>query len=448
MGLNNLVATVSRGFEDEAVLDRTVLLRRSYDRWVRSSVAHDKEPGMKIAILLSLESFEGFYEQEFGLSLEEYLLCYRNDWSWEYIAGLTRHGIEVLLYIPSFRTGGIFTTPEGYRVRFLKIRPWYKLWVRFSWLNRSPVGRYVGQIANGGALLGDLARSLSRDDVDLLYLQGYWTGRYDYFVRRTLVPVIAADHGTSSYRQLTWWKQLSLRSACRVTCQTLDELVEVRGYGANAVLLSNGVDTNFFRPALSEPEGSDRLDKTVLCVTRLKNQPKRITDLIHAMKFLGPRWSLQLVGDGPDRGMLEKLACDLRVEDRVQFTGFVRDREALRGLYRSCGVFALCSSSEAVSLSVLEAMSCGAPVVVTDIRAFDSVVKHRVNGIKVPVGRPEELADAIRNAHDLRRNLGKAARETVVEGFSDNVTYARLARIMRECNRARSSSQHPARQTS
>lgn len=327
----------------------------------------------------------------------------------------------------------------------MEIQPWYKPWFKYSWLHRSPVGRYVGQNANGRAFLDDLCHSLSQDAIDLLYLQGYWTGRYDYLVRQAPVPVIAADHGTNSYRQITWWKRLSLRSACTVTCQTMNELAEVTGYGANAVLLPNGVNTNFFHPKPEELKSAGGVDKTVLCVTRLKNQPKRITDLIYAMKFLDSSWSLQLVGDGPDRGMLEKLAFDTSVEDRVRFTGFIRDREVLRELYQSCAVFSLCSSSEGVSLSVLEAMSCGTAVVVTDIRAFDSLVNHQVNGIKVPVGRPEELADAIRNAYDRRGDLGGAARETIVEGFSDTGTYEKLAQIMRECNGVKSGPEHAAR---
>ena len=388
---------------------------------------------MKVAILLSLESFEGFYEREFGLSLEEYLLSYRNDWSWEYVAGLSKQNIEVVLYLPSITVRGTFVTPEGFQVRFLKIKSWYKLWLKCPWLHRSPIGRYVGQVANGMSFFDDLARSLSDDGIDLLYLQGYWTGRYDYLARHSHIPFIAADHGTSSYRQITWNKSLSLQAACKVTCQTPDELIEVRGYGARTILLPNGVDTNFFCPEPDGTVGANDSDRTILCVTRLKNQPKRITDLLHAMKFLGPEWSLQIAGDGPDRCMLQKLAHDLRIEERVRFLRFVRDRAVLRELYRRCGVFVLCSSSEGVSLSVLEAMSCAASVVVTDIRAFDATIEHLTNGVKVSVGEPENLANAISEAYTRRREFGVMARQTIVESFSQDIVYAGLAANLREC---------------
>jgi glycosyltransferase involved in cell wall biosynthesis len=84
-------------------------------------------------------------------------------------------------------------------------------------------------------------------------------------------------------------------------------------------------------------------------------------------------------------------------------------------------------------LSVLEAMSCGCPVVVTDMRGFDALVAHHANGIKVRVGKPEELARGIREAYRLRRDLGRAARASVLAGFSDSTTYASLASTMREC---------------
>lgn len=394
---------------------------------------------MRAAILLSLGCFESFYGKEFGLSHEKYLRSYRNDWSWEYVAGLNSQGVETLLYIPSVKTSGLFSTPDGYQVRFLAVKSWYRPWIRFSWLHRTPFGRYMGQLANGAAFFGDLRQSLLQDGIDLLYIQGYWTGRYDYLTKRLQFPIIAADHGTNSYRQLTWAKRRSLSAARTVTCQTYEELSEVRTYGAHAVLLPNGVDTNFFYPAPNgfEDAGADR--KTILCVSRLKNRPKRITDLVRAMQFLDSQWTLQLVGDGPDRRMLEQLARDLRVEDRVRFSGFVDDRKMMREFYRKCSVFALCTSFEAVSLSVLEAMSCGCPVVVTDIRAFEALVEHCANGIKVPVGKPEELAIGIRNAYDMRLDLGKAARKTVLDNSSDAAVYTRLASIMRECQGAKSS---------
>jgi len=388
---------------------------------------------MKAAILLSLESYESFYGKEFGLTFEEYLRSYRNDWSWEYVAGLNRQGIETLLYLPSLRVGGLFTTPDGYQVRCLKVKSWYKPWTKFSWLHRTPLGRYSGQVANGAAFFNDLRRSLLQDGIDLLHIQGYWTGRYDYLASRLHLPIIAADHGTNSYRQITWAKRRTLSAACRVTCQSWDELLEVESYGASAILLTNGVNTSFFCPAPSAHKDIDNDKKIVLCVSRLKNWQKRLTDLVRAMVFLDSQWTLQLVGDGPDRGMLEGLARDLHVQHRVTFSGFVRDRKVLREFYRKCSVFTLCSSYEAVALSVLEAMSCGCPVVVTDIRAFDALVKHHATGIKVPVGKPEELARGIREAYSLRRDLGRAARASVLDAFSDTTTYASLASTMREC---------------
>ncbi|MDB5875663.1 MAG: glycosyltransferase, partial [Ramlibacter sp.] len=61
---------------------------------------------MKVALLLSCGSFEGFFGWVQGQSRTSYLESYRNDWAWYYARGLLDNGIEPLIYIPALSESG------------------------------------------------------------------------------------------------------------------------------------------------------------------------------------------------------------------------------------------------------------------------------------------------------------------------------------------------------
>jgi glycosyltransferase involved in cell wall biosynthesis len=120
----------------------------------------------------------------------------------------------------------------------------------------------------------------------------------------------------------------------------------------------------------------------------------------------------------------------LGVADRVRFHGFVGRSQVLEFL-RRCGVYAMPSANEAVSLAVLEAMACGTPVVLTRIRAFEKLVTDGVNGRLVSVGDVRGLADGVLDAWERRAAFGRAAVETVRTSYNARVLYRKLAESLR-----------------
>jgi glycosyltransferase involved in cell wall biosynthesis len=212
----------------------------------------------------------------------------------------------------------------------------------------------------------------------------------------------------------------------KLLCQSTAQLERVRALGADAVLLTNGVDIEFHVP----PVQADDKPRTILAVGRLGEAQKRFSDLLRAMQRL-PDFHLTIVGSGPDGAMLRARARDLGVTPQVTFAGFVSDKRQLRAMYQSCGVFVSTSAWEAMALVMLEAMSCGAAVVGTRIGTFEDLLTDGVDGRLVPVGAPpDELARVIRDAYDRRTSLGENARRTVVERYSSDVTYRRLSQLI------------------
>ena len=105
-----------------------------------------------------------------------------------------------------------------------------------------------------------------------------------------------------------------------------------------------------------------------------------------------PAFRLDLVGDGPSRESLERLTAELGLEGHVRFLGY---RQDVATLLRRPQVFLLSSISEGISLTLLEAMAAGLPVVATDVGGNREVVLNGATGALVPSREPRPLAEAV-----------------------------------------------------
>ena len=164
---------------------------------------------------------------------------------------------------------------------------------------------------------------------------------------------------------------------------------------------------------------------------------KNLTSLIEAfatVRAQSPRSMLVVVGDGGEREMLESFAHDVGVDSAVRFLGARADA---RRILPAFDVYANSSVSEGVSLTILEAMAAGLPVVATRVGGTSEVIENGATGVLVPARYPARLADALLAlswSGEYRRGLGSAARRSVEVRFAlDNmveryaVVYDRLA---------------------
>lgn len=101
-----------------------------------------------------------------------------------------------------------------------------------------------------------------------------------------------------------------------------------------------------------------------------------------------------VVGDGPMRASLERLAAKYEMADRVIFTGAVNHR-LLHCYYSGAEALVLPSVSEAVPLVAIEALGAGVPVVASNLLGFASFVRDRENGLLVEPGDEASLARAL-----------------------------------------------------
>lgn len=140
---------------------------------------------------------------------------------------------------------------------------------------------------------------------------------------------------------------------------------------------------------------------------------------------------LVVVGDGPDRAELERLAGD-----RVELRGALPRDDALRVVAGATAAL-LSSAWENLPHSAVEALSVGVPVVATAVGGVPEVVHDGENGLLVPPGDPEALAAAMRRMleePDLRDRLAAGAKPSV-EAISSDAVYTRLEGLLLEASR-------------
>ena len=135
-----------------------------------------------------------------------------------------------------------------------------------------------------------------------------------------------------------------------------------------------------------------------------------------------------VVGDGPERGAVERLAQNLGLERRCRFLGWRAD---LPNVYAASDVVALTSLNEGSPVSVIEAMASGRAVVATAVGGVPDVVSE-ATGILVPVGDRRGFADAIVSLlrdPDRRAELGRKGREVAVRRFASDRLVADIDRL-------------------
>lgn len=194
-----------------------------------------------------------------------------------------------------------------------------------------------------------------------------------------------------------------------------------------------GVDPSRYERGRSE--GTDRL----LFVGRLaaqKGVPVLLAALVRARR-VRPSLTLTLVGDGPDRAVIEAEAEALGLGGAVAFLGYQGQEEVARLLSESSALV-LPSFAEGVPVVLMEAMAAGLPVVATQVAGIPELVENGVSGLLVPPGDEVELARAILDATEdaaMAKRMGAAGRARVLSDFSLRSEAARLAGLVQWARR-------------
>lgn len=186
-----------------------------------------------------------------------------------------------------------------------------------------------------------------------------------------------------------------LSRATRVTAisSPLAALAAAHGYTRPVDLIPNGVDLELFRRRGPPPSGPT---PTVVTVSRLVKK-NGIDSLLRAMALLIRRHKglqCRILGDGPERSKLERLAAELGLGSAVSFCGNIPHRDVPKHLWESA-VFVRPSRTEGMGNAFIEALAAELPVVATPVGGVPDIIQDGETGLLTAVDRPQELADRI-----------------------------------------------------
>jgi glycosyltransferase involved in cell wall biosynthesis len=265
-----------------------------------------------------------------------------------------------------------------------------------------------------------LARLFRREHIDVVHAHNTKPLLYAGPAARLagVSRLIYTRHGQryQASRRQTVLYRLAARLADRVVCVSHDSVRLAAAEGVPADRLTavwNGIDGTRF--AYTGPAA----DGPAVMVGRLSPE-KDVDNLLHATALAvraQPDFRLEVAGDGPCLEELRRTACALGLEGYVRFLGQVRDVPALLARAR---LFVLPSLTEGISLTLLEAMARGLPVVATRVGGNPEVVADGETGLLVPSRNPPELARALLAVYrdaEAGRRLGRAGRDRVEQHF-------------------------------
>jgi colanic acid/amylovoran biosynthesis glycosyltransferase len=147
-----------------------------------------------------------------------------------------------------------------------------------------------------------------------------------------------------------------------------------------------------------------------------------------------PDATLTIAGEGPLLGQLQGLARELKIDNRVSFTGFI-SQDQLRDIFYASHIFLHPSETgrdgnqEGIPNSLLEAMASGLPVFATQHGGIPEAIEHGVSGVLVPERDDDELARALRNAvedPDFLSRIARTGAEVVAQEFDQRIQVRRL----------------------
>lgn len=276
-------------------------------------------------------------------------------------------------------------------------------------VERVPVRGRVDLLA-----VGRLRRMLSGADV--VHAHGYKALAYSLLARERRSRLVVTHHGETGHDRLARFYE----SLARALYRRADRVFAVSGKTSEQ-LVAGGVPRDKLKTvpnpvSLAPAEGSEENDPSpgsLLFVGRLSEE-KGLDVLLRALA--SPRvpkdLTLDVAGDGPCAERWQSLGQTLGLETRVRWLGM---RDDVPDLLANAGALVLPSLREGLPLAVLEAASCGVPVVASRVGGVPEAVWEGENAVLVEPGNIEAWSDALETLPDEARRLRDAASKRAPE---------------------------------
>ena len=292
-----------------------------------------------------------------------------------------------------------------------------------------------------------LLRECRPDLLHAHYASGYGTLARLCRFRPTILSVWGSDiysfpRKSPLHRRLIKQNVRSVERVFSTSKAMAEETQRLCGPLANLSITPFGIDTELFHPRAEQRSTGPIVIGTVKTLRPVYGIDMLVRGFSLCRRqlvrggqtHLAERLLLRIVGTGPERAALERLAAEWGVALVTQFSGAV-PHSLVPEMLRELDIYVAVSRSESFGVAVLEASAVGLPVVVSHVGGLPEVVQNGQTGLIVPPDNPEALAaELTRLVQDaaLRQRLGEAGRRRVVEQYRWEDCVTRVIELYQE----------------
>jgi len=198
-------------------------------------------------------------------------------------------------------------------------------------------------------------------------------------------------------------------------------------------VINNGINMAFFMPLPNNNIGTDRLKMGMFA--RLSHIKDHVT-LIRAFGQVckqknNATLELHIAGEGEKKAELQKEVENLKLTNAVFFRGMVEESMA-PSFFNEMTIYIHASLGETMSTSIMQAMACGKPMIVSDVEGINNMVVANETALLVPVQDVDRLTDAIKqliNDQPLQKRLSEAAIAYAQQYFSSQTMFEKYERL-------------------
>jgi glycosyltransferase involved in cell wall biosynthesis len=290
----------------------------------------------------------------------------------------------------------------------------------------APRRPYEIPVVHQARMLSDLYRFARGREIDIIHSYFFWSILFGRFLKRMLGVRLLVENredlgfqwGAFEYALLRAGRRVPDRVICVAEAVREKALRSEKLRSERAIVIRNGFEPHGSDAAPGDLRGELGIPKGVPVIGAVANlcRVKRLDRLVRATKKLReriPGIRVVLVGRGAEEEALRRLAAETCPGDALLFAGYHPKIEAV---YRTLDLSVLTSSSEGCSITILESLDAGLPVVATDVGGNRELVTDGENGYLVPDWDEEVFVERVARLladKELRARMGEKGRALV-----------------------------------
>ena len=306
--------------------------------------------------------------------------------------------------------------------------------VVYTFLNLPKVHRYrmLKSRKEAMKLIGEYIQEFGKPDV--IHLHGFQSGLQAIDTKKKFgIPYVVTEHSTQFIDNIV---APSLEPFAKAVFEQADAAIAVsvpfaqimtKRYGREFQYIPNVVDTNIFQinPDLKENPEFTFFNAAAFVVE--KNQPM-LLEAFKKILDIHPKSRLRLAGTGPDEQTTREYAKELKVEHQVDFLGVLPRNEIVKEM-QQMDAFVLSSRVETFGVVLIEALSCGKPVVSTKCFGPESIVTSPEVGILCEQNAADLASAMLRMIENHAVYNKEVIRKHAIDQFSNEVVINQLMQV-------------------